>query len=504
MFFDPADSQLPVPSANAQPLPSHVAKKTPASEELGKGIPKEKDPFTDPQGPNKWAEFNQAKIERNPSQVAIDLSKPKHLWYYLGKTSTEAKDQYTEDPRKPRHNPESCFKESVKTPQLTLAPKPPARQSMAATFYPTNTSNGINVHAQNAAMVKQHQQRSQSHAQIQPRSDKPYQYKPRTDQGFNIDSQALNAQRAFQMQDGTQGPVRRPSAPMQPTVLEKADGGYRPAAAQMTNNYQHHPSATPRASTGELPRIETQSHQPKQAPGGYRQSYDYNVPQGQRHVRPDQPNPTALKQRDLLRRESQELLQQQRQIDFQQTQQSRPAPVANMGGGTSNNPFRPPPTPAPAPIAKMGGSQEPVHPMLMYPYLKASYEKQAKVYQSPYAKNGGFTMHWMPNPLRQPSLPRSQQFHPLPQAAQPQVRHTQQLQYQTEQQFQQQVQKEAQQPLGHDYEKFWTKISRAVDSNASRAPHQLGQSFHATARHEGPWSGPVMAGSAASNFENGT
>ncbi|KAI9777481.1 MAG: hypothetical protein M1835_005233 [Candelina submexicana] len=501
LFFDPADSQLPVPSANAQPLPSHVAKKTPLSEEVGEGIPKEKDPFTDPQGPNKWAEFNRANIPRNRSQVAIDIFKPKQLWFYLGKTSTEAKAQYTEDPRKPRHNPESIFKETVKPLLPPVIPIPAQRRSFPATHYPGQTSVGINMHAQNAAMVKKHQQRSQAQPQNQSKSDKPYQYKPRANQIFSVDPQALNSQRAFQMQVASQAPVRRPSTPKQPTGSEKANGRYRPTSPHMTESYYHHSSAMAGATTGELQRIGTQSNQASQPLSGYKQSYDYHVPQNQRYMRPDQHTPTGQKQQDQLRKESQELLQQQRQIDFQQMQQPRAAPVANMGGGTSNNPFRPPSKPAPAPIAKMGSTKEPVHPILMYPYLKASYDKQAKVYQSPYAKNGGFTMHWMPNPLRQSSLPRSQQFQPLPQAAQPHARHVHQPQYQTEQQFQQQVQKEAQQPPGHNYDKMWARINRTVESNASKPPHQLGQGFHATARHEGAWTGPVTVGSAALDYE---
>lgn len=48
------------------------------------------------------------------------------------------------------------------------------------------------------------------------------------------------------------------------------------------------------------------------------------------------------------------------------------------------------PAPAPGPT--------PLHPSARYPYLHHADKKKARVYQSPYAPEGGFTPLWMPNP----------------------------------------------------------------------------------------------------------
>jgi hypothetical protein len=103
-----------VPSPNAKPLPSHLARKSKTTtQDPQNDNPKADEPFCDPKVP-VWSEFHTAKLSRNPNQVKIDLWKPKQLWYYLGKTSTEAKAQYTEDPRKRRNNLDANFLESVR------------------------------------------------------------------------------------------------------------------------------------------------------------------------------------------------------------------------------------------------------------------------------------------------------------------------------------------------------------------------------------------------------
>ncbi|KAK8152126.1 hypothetical protein IWX90DRAFT_490740 [Phyllosticta citrichinensis] len=77
------------------------------------------DPFSEQNSSQKWAEFNTASAEevRNPFQVKVDLSKPNQLWHYLGKTSTEARAQFTDDPKKPVHNTKGNFLETVKEAQ---------------------------------------------------------------------------------------------------------------------------------------------------------------------------------------------------------------------------------------------------------------------------------------------------------------------------------------------------------------------------------------------------
>ena len=59
---------------------------------------------------------------RNPHQAKVVLDKPEQLWYYLGKTSTEARPQYTHDPAKNTYNPKSSFLDSVKPPPAPVSP----------------------------------------------------------------------------------------------------------------------------------------------------------------------------------------------------------------------------------------------------------------------------------------------------------------------------------------------------------------------------------------------
>ncbi|KAI9813977.1 MAG: hypothetical protein M1827_003441 [Pycnora praestabilis] len=430
LFFDDADSQLPVPSPNAQPLPAHLAKGSCSSHAEQHDLPQADDPFSDPAGPQKWAEFNQAVIARNVAQVPVDISKPDRLWYYLGKTSTEAKAQYTEDPTKQRHNIKGNFLESVKPAQPVNVP--PQRRS-----YPASYPTGVNFHALNGAMVtaRQHQQQPLS------RTDKPYHYKPRMEYSYSVDSQALRSQRAFQQYPEIQSGHQSISPPIrQPTPQIKSEG-YRPATAQMTSSYHHHPPEIEKVPALDLQRAEQQELQ-------RRQSLSSKTPwiDAQQSQRQDSHS---------------ELLQLQQ----------RQAPVANMGSSSGgNNPFRKPPPPAP--MANMG-SLVPNHPLTKYPYLQHAYTKQARVYQSPYSRKGGFTVHYMPNPLRQQPLPRSQQLNQLPYQMLP---HRQQgPQYQTPQQFQQQVIMEAQQIPQQGYEAFFAGMKTAASGNAEKMENPLRQ-----------------------------
>ncbi len=276
LVFDPANSQLPVPSPNAKPLPPELARKSKTTaHDPQNEIPKADDPFCDPNGRNIWAEFHTAKLLRNPSQVKIDLSKPKQLWFYLGKTSTEARAQYTEDLRKPRNNLDANFLESVR-PHVLVAP-PVQRQS-----YPASYPTGVNVHAANGAMVhaRQHLQQTHQSSQLQQprqvhstlhmhqpqkfqqgqksylsqqqeqRVEKPYKYKPRVHDGYTVDPQALVSQRAFQQGPpprGQQNPspiesFRAPPAPMATMSSMGSGSPMAPMVPMMTSNHQRSPS----------------------------------------------------------------------------------------------------------------------------------------------------------------------------------------------------------------------------------------------------------------------
>jgi hypothetical protein len=86
---DPADYRLPKPSPNAKPMPKSYKDKESlnTSKRQVDDIPRAEDPFV--KG-FTWAEFKNHKLLRNPAQVKVDLGKDNQIWFYLGKTSTEA------------------------------------------------------------------------------------------------------------------------------------------------------------------------------------------------------------------------------------------------------------------------------------------------------------------------------------------------------------------------------------------------------------------------------
>ncbi|KAF0325174.1 JmjC domain-containing protein [Colletotrichum asianum] len=156
---DPSDYHLPKASAKAIPMPSSqkakdkLNAKRPADE-----VPRKDAPFVEGY---TWAEFHPCDECANPNQVKIDLSKDNQVWHYLGKTSTEAKAQYSEDPAKEQHNPKSNYLDTI--------PKPP--KPVSATAAQRRPSN---IPPQPIPMV------SPSVAiQSGLKTEKPYVYKPR-------------------------------------------------------------------------------------------------------------------------------------------------------------------------------------------------------------------------------------------------------------------------------------------------------------------------------------
>ena len=149
-------------------------------------LPRQDDPFVTN---FTWAEFKNELIPRNAAQVKIDFTKENQIWYYLGKNSTEAKAQFTEDLANPRHNPKGLFLETLPKPVI-----PGPRVSYAAS-YPSGVTqhtnhSGVNQNALNASRI--HNRPAQSAA----RPEKPYVYKPR-DTTYKVDTTAYRSQQSF-------------------------------------------------------------------------------------------------------------------------------------------------------------------------------------------------------------------------------------------------------------------------------------------------------------------
>ena len=231
LVFDPVQSQLPEPSKNAKQLPAHLARKSrTTAEDSTKNDPKAKEPFGDPHSKFIWSEFNTCKSFKNSDQINVDLSKPKQLWFYLGRTSTEARAQYTGDLAMPRNNPEANFLESIRAATAAVAVSAQRRS------YPASYPSGVNIHAINAARAKAHVQQA-AKMQTRPPMTKekpyngkyaiidpaPYVYKPRVSP--TVESQALRNQRTIQQssvhslpQFHTSSGFRAPPAQMSPVA----------------------------------------------------------------------------------------------------------------------------------------------------------------------------------------------------------------------------------------------------------------------------------------------
>ncbi|KAK2591092.1 hypothetical protein QQS21_011226 [Conoideocrella luteorostrata] len=111
---DPSDYHLPKASPKALPMPvSRKAKDELKAKRLRDDKPKKDDVFAEGY---TWAEYESQEVQ-NKDQVKVDLAKSDQMWFYLGKASTEARAQYTEDPAEQRHNPKSNYLDSI--------PKPP-------------------------------------------------------------------------------------------------------------------------------------------------------------------------------------------------------------------------------------------------------------------------------------------------------------------------------------------------------------------------------------------
>jgi hypothetical protein len=179
---DPSDYRMPKPSANAIPLPRRSKQSLVTSKRQANDLPRKEDPFL----PGfTWEEFNTLALERNSSQVKVDLSKDNQIWFYLGKTSTDAKAQFTEDPAKPRHNPKGHFLDTI----IKSPPVSSSRQSYPASY----PSTSVNQNALNAARATGRP----SLPHTSSRSEKPYEYKPRGGNDYHVDPQAYRSQQKF-------------------------------------------------------------------------------------------------------------------------------------------------------------------------------------------------------------------------------------------------------------------------------------------------------------------
>lgn len=190
-----------------------------------------------------WAEFIAFDTPRNSSQAKVDLSKERQMMYYLGKTSTEAKAQYTADWTKPVYDVRCNYLETIPKP----APTP--RTSLPAT-YPRPQGRQINP-------TKPAPSRPVSYKPILPpsysqpppssiKSDKPYVYKPKAelyykDKQLNDPQLPYSQQPTQQYRQSDQYPYRTDGAsPIWRPVDNQSPNPYATLTQQRVSPAQNH------------------------------------------------------------------------------------------------------------------------------------------------------------------------------------------------------------------------------------------------------------------------
>ena len=245
---DPAEYHIPKPSANAIPMPkSRKAKQSlNTTKRLADDLPRADDPFV--RGCT-WAEFKTGDCEKNTAQIRVDLSKENQIWYYLGKTSTEAKAQFTEDPARPRHNPKGHFLDSI--------PKPMPK----VTAYPARNTPKVNQHALNAASISKPVQSGV----FATKSERPYVYKPRDD-AYRIDPQAYRSQQSFLQQSAPYKFGTDPRWQTDSKIAHNVNYATTSRAPQSSTKSIMAPPAQHRPSTGYTSATQYQSQQAQVTP----------------------------------------------------------------------------------------------------------------------------------------------------------------------------------------------------------------------------------------------
>ncbi|CAE7196171.1 hypothetical protein PTNB85_05711 [Pyrenophora teres f. teres] len=377
----PDESQRPKPSANAKPLPEHL-KETDASLDITNrtdGVPEMGDPFHDPNSVQKWAEWYTAP-EVVQKMAKVDLSKEDRLWYYLGKPSTEARPQYTEDPAKQRNNPKSNFLDTVKPPP---PPVPTFHRASYPATYPIKPAP-IAVPSRTA---------------IQVSDGRPYNYKPKETVVTSFRSPVYNPDTR-----------KNPNSPVahQPNVSydHRMPAGpygqqYHGYHSQRTpqpqpQQFQYHPYVPPQsystaswkaqpATSGSLLSGIDKYGQPSNAT---LPPYPYGQSPRQVPASPYSPTPgsSAASPYGPPGRQNQ-------------------APNGRTSiSSTSSNPTGPPKPPmyAVTPSANMiYAAQSPTEYLsyiMNYPYLRNCYLRRTQTYISPYRLDGGIAPEWMPKP----------------------------------------------------------------------------------------------------------
>ena len=340
---DPTESKLVKPSANAKPLPSHLAPHNLEASNPDYGPPVSGDPFTPGDSPQKWEEFICCEdLPRNPDRRKVDLSKENQVVYYLGKNSTETRPKFTESLQKRRNNPALHFLETIK-------PKP--RPPQVATVPKALNHNVANRPALNNAF------KQNTMPLPPPKQERPYQYKPKSDVSFL--PSPLGPGAPLNTTSSVASPLGRnvSNSANLPPLQGKAPTLPNPPAATASSNLAADGACN--QTTQSRPSIAQHSRQPS----WQSQSSSLSMPRAA---------PVA----------------------------NMMAPTANMAGQRPPSQGSPPnPSKAQAPASNASQAQNMDHEYLnqlsKFPYIRNSFLRRPKVYKSPYIAGGGFSSDYL-------------------------------------------------------------------------------------------------------------
>lgn len=390
-LLDPDDSLRPKPSSNAIPMPEGMNKKAVSISNRQDGVPTQDQPFHD--NPEfKWHDFYNmhmpppgyvsSKIQAS-NRLKVDFNSADQLYYYLGDQSTEAKSFFTDKPGSKEVATKANFIERMSPQRMYIYQ--PNKQPIAARGVPIQRQH-------NFGGIKMEQ--------------KPYEYKPREPMRPNnmwgIDQQALLNQRNF-LADSSHG--RRPSQQFGPP--RQAINHFRAASPDPA------PSSQPlRAFPND------QYYSMRTLPAAHPGEYSGFTQAARRMSQDSQATARPSSQHSGFTPDYQSM----RLIQEQKKQAQPGAPVAPMMSSSSTAHTLPPnpyvsnssrpsssahshqspyavpltPTTTYSGISGAKNSEGPsteaeyIANLQKYPYLLKSYLRAPKVYESPYAAEGGF------------------------------------------------------------------------------------------------------------------
>ncbi|KAI7218980.1 JmjC-domain-containing protein [Hortaea werneckii] len=411
--LDPVNSLRPRPSAHAKPLPEGMNKKNVSVNNRQDGVPQQDEQFHD--NPEyKWCDFYNmhmpppgfsSKAHQVSGKLNVKIDAPDQLYYYLPKVSTEAKCFFTDDSGSNQIATKANFLDRM---AQSSKPSQPHTKYSAAQRQPVMAARPTPAH------ITHHQQQQHPPGFLgnSARFEKPYTYKPkepaRPNVMWGVDPKSLAGQRSFLAEAG-----RRPSQSSSFMLLQQQQQP-PPPYPYHSSDFVHNP-ATPRPFSRE------HYYSSEKLPAAYPGEYSGFMQVARRQSNGAQGCEGANTQNGSYVPNYQSIRQQQAQI-------KQSAPTAPMvGAAMPPNPYTPsgssrptssahahkspagaPLTPAASASSTLQTSEMPqgyLENLQKYPYLKNSFLRAQKQYESPYNIGGGFAASYQPIALNRRSEP---------------------------------------------------------------------------------------------------